>query len=151
MYSSSSAAGLVSSYRKTVRRCSFGTPSFSNASEKFMFMLLAWPMWRKPLGSGGKRVRMIGPLIRACSASSSGEFWAQASSRAFRALDTVVVSGGGASSDMVSYYISRRQGCGKTKLRCKQPSTARADEVQSILKVPKMSNAMHAMRPLCCA
>ena len=36
-----SASGFVSSYLKMVRRCSMGTPSFSKAREKFIFIDLA--------------------------------------------------------------------------------------------------------------
>ena len=49
MNSCDSALGLVSSYRKTVSRWNPVTPaasSLSKAREKFMFMDLAWPMWR---------------------------------------------------------------------------------------------------------
>lgn len=44
MYSSHSASGFVSSYRKKVWRFSTGTLSFSKASSKFIFMDLACPM-----------------------------------------------------------------------------------------------------------
>src|SRR5208337_2965098 len=49
-YSTSSFSGLVSSKRRLV------LPPNSSASPKSMQMALAWPMWRYPLGSGGKRV-----------------------------------------------------------------------------------------------
>src|ERR1700721_3994148 len=49
-YSTSSFSGLVSSKRRLV------LPPNSSASPKSMQIALAWPMWRYPLGSGGKRV-----------------------------------------------------------------------------------------------
>src|SRR5271165_5502296 len=49
-YSCSSFSGLVSSKRRLV------LPPNSAARPKLMQMDLAWPMWRYPLGSGGKRV-----------------------------------------------------------------------------------------------
>src|SRR5277367_4834875 len=49
-YSVSSFSGLVSSKRRLV------WPPNSVARPKSRQMALAWPMWRCPLGSGGKRV-----------------------------------------------------------------------------------------------
>src|SRR5208283_3734576 len=49
-YSCSSFSGFVSSKRRLV------LPPNSAARPKLMQMDLAWPMWRYPLGSGGKRV-----------------------------------------------------------------------------------------------
>src|ERR1051326_542455 len=49
-YSVSSFSGLVSSKRRLV------PPPNSSSSPKSRQMALAWPIWRYPFGSGGKRV-----------------------------------------------------------------------------------------------
>jgi hypothetical protein len=82
-----SASGFVSSYRKMVSLFSLATPSFSNASSKFMFIDLACPMCRYPFGSGGKRVLVIAPTILRCSSSSSALFTPDGSSRPCKALE----------------------------------------------------------------
>ena len=52
-----------------------------------MFMDFACPMWRKPLGSGGKRVRMMGPLLALWAWRTEGVFSAHSSLRPVRALE----------------------------------------------------------------
>jgi len=49
-YRMSSVDGLVSSNLRLQR------PAYSRAMPKLRQIDLAWPMWRKPFGSGGKRV-----------------------------------------------------------------------------------------------
>src|SRR4051794_17447998 len=63
-YFMSSVNGFVSSRRRLHR------PSKSSARPKFRQMDFAWPMWRKPLGSGGKRV-VTGRPKRPVATSSS--------------------------------------------------------------------------------
>lgn len=109
MYSADSASGLVSSYRKMVSLFSGATPSFSNANynhckqdgshsdivgqscanrlnppltSKFMFIDLACPTCKYPLGSGGNLVLTLVPFTAACSAISRSEFTAEGKSRA---------------------------------------------------------------------
>mmetsp|Transcript_15555 Transcript_15555/g.39608 ORF Transcript_15555/g.39608 Transcript_15555/m.39608 type:complete len:268 (+) Transcript_15555:1372-2175(+) len=65
MYSVFSAAGLVSSKRRQHR------PSYRLAMPKSTNMALAWPMWRYPFGSGGKRVMTLPPVSARCFSSSS--------------------------------------------------------------------------------
>mmetsp|Transcript_4623 Transcript_4623/g.19702 ORF Transcript_4623/g.19702 Transcript_4623/m.19702 type:complete len:242 (-) Transcript_4623:362-1087(-) len=84
MYSWDSASGLVSSYRNSVSPA-LSHPARANASLKLRFMLLACPMCRKPLGSGGKRVRSTPPVTLAWAASSSSLLRALARSRAAKA------------------------------------------------------------------
>jgi hypothetical protein len=62
-YSWLSLAGLVSSKRRWQR------PPNSVAMPKSIAIALAWPMCRKPLGSGGKRVITWPPKrpVRLCS------------------------------------------------------------------------------------
>src|SRR5262249_30866712 len=64
-YSTLSLVGLVSSKRRWQR------PPNSSARPKFRQIDLAWPMWRYPLGSGGKRVTTRPPqrLTRTSSAT----------------------------------------------------------------------------------
>src|SRR5437667_4124960 len=56
-YSVSSLDGLVSSKRK------LHLPPNSVANPKLMLMDLAWPTWRYPFGSGGKRVCTRPPYL----------------------------------------------------------------------------------------
>jgi hypothetical protein len=77
-----------------VWRFSKGTPNFSKASSKFIFIDLACPTCKYPLGSGGNRVRIFPLFVARCSANSSGVLTADGSSLAARASWD-------ASSDMV--------------------------------------------------
>src|SRR5271166_5339313 len=56
-YSVSSLEGFVSSKRR------LHFPPNSLANPKFMLMDFAWPMWRYPFGSGGKRVCTRPPYL----------------------------------------------------------------------------------------
>src|SRR5438477_6587918 len=56
-YSVSSFDGFVSSNRR------LHFPPNSSASPKFKWMDLAWPIWRYPFGSGGKRVWTRPPYL----------------------------------------------------------------------------------------
>ena len=64
MYSCSSPIGLVSSKRKWQR------PPNSWAIPKLSAIALAWPRWRYPFGSGGKRVTTSETLPSRTSAAT---------------------------------------------------------------------------------
>src|SRR5580704_15791028 len=87
-YSVSSFSGLVSSKRRLV------WPPNSAARPKSRQIALAWPMWRYPLGSGGKRVCTRPPNLLVLRSSRT------ASRRKFEGRD----SGDGAAAVSVSGF-----------------------------------------------